>query len=87
MDAAPCALSLSASDPDGGCLCLDDLSEGIALPRTGTWVTGVPLKLTAVPAEGWRFVRWEGSVESTEETIALSPAADLTLTAVFERIP
>ena len=87
LDAAPCALSLSASDPDGGCLCLDDLSEGIALPRTGAWVTGVPLKLTAVPAEGWRFVRWEGSVESTEETISLSPAADLTLTAVFERIP
>ncbi len=84
-DASPCALSLSASDPDGGCLRLDDLSEAIALPWNGAWVTGVPLKLTAVPAEGWRFLRWEGSVESTEETITLTPAADLTLTAVFER--
>ena len=55
-------------------------------PWTGAWVTGVPLTLTAVPAEGWRFLRWTGSVESTDQTLTLTPTADLTLTAVFEPI-
>ena len=55
-------------------------------PWTGAWVTGVPLTLTARPAEGWRFLRWTGSVESTDQTLTLTPTADLTLTAVFEPI-
>ena len=83
LDAAPCALSLSVSDPDGGSLLLD----GCTLPgelRSGTWITGQPLTLTAQPAEGWRVVGWTGAADSDEATITLTPSGNVELVAVFE---
>ena len=85
-DAAPCALTLRVSDPAGGTARLNtavpDLSGG---SWAGTWLTGVPLTLTAEPAPGWRFVRWEGAASGTEPEITLTPAGDAALTAVFEK--
>ena len=86
-DAKACALSLRRSDPAGGSVVLDGLPQALdAAPWTGTWVTGVPLTLTARPAEGWRFVGWSGAVDSAEATITLTPAGDVELVAVFEQI-
>ena len=85
-NAAPCALTLGISDPAGGTVRLNaaalDLSGG---SWAGTWLTGVPLTLTAEPAPGWRFVRWEGAASGTEPEITLTPAGDAALTAVFEK--
>lgn len=34
-----------------------------------TYDYGIVVTLTATPDDGWRFVRWEGEVESTESTV------------------
>jgi len=33
---------------------------------------GISVTLTATPSDGWRFVRWEGDIESSEATIELA---------------
>ncbi len=86
LEAAPCALSLSVSDPAGGGLLLDGYDlPGAAL--TGTWITGQPLTLTAQPAEGWRFVGWTGANPDTAATVTIIPEGNTNVVAVFERIP
>ena len=87
-NAAPCALTLGISDPAGGTVRLNaaalDLSGG---SWAGTWLTGVPLTLTAEPAPGWRFVRWEGAAQTADGTLTLTPDGDVSFKAVFEKIP
>ena len=82
-----CALTVGLSDPAGGAV-----KVGVTAPTfqdgswTGAWVTGVTLNLTAEPAEGWRFVRWEGSAEGTEATASFVPSGDTEVIAMFEQI-
>ena len=45
------------------------------------------VRLTAVPEEGWKFVRWEGDLEGNENPAELTMDADKTVTAVFEPLP
>ncbi len=80
-------LTLSISDPDGGSVqlntCTPDLSEGT---WTGKYYSDYPLTLTAVAADGYRFVGWTGSVESSEETITVDLSdGGAQLEAVFEK--
>lgn len=93
LDAAPCAVTLTLSDPAGGSLSLN----GTRIPITdgswtGTWISGLSLSLRAEPAPGWRFAGWrldggasQDPSRSADPTLSLTPAGDLTLTAVFER--
>lgn len=80
------ALRLSLSEAEGGAVRMEtgglEFTDG---SWEGTWITGVPLKLKAEPAPGWRFVRWEGAAAGTEPEITLTPAGDTALTAVFEK--
>jgi len=48
---------------------------------------GSPLTLTAVPADGDRFVIWSGDVSSPDPSINVIVNAPLSLTANFERDP
>lgn len=51
----------------------------------GTYLTDYPVTATAVAREGYRFVCWQGSCESTEETIEVDVTdAGICLRAVFE---
>ena len=43
------------------------------------------VRLTAEPAEGWVFMRWEGGVTSNENPYSFSIQQDTEITAVFER--
>lgn len=54
-------------------------------PWSGTYFQQVPLGLEALPAPCFEFSHWEGDVRTTPQ-IALSPAADLNLTAIFRRV-
>ncbi|MBQ2618397.1 MAG: CotH kinase family protein [Oscillospiraceae bacterium] len=82
-----CGLRLGVPDPAGGSLRLcggtPELTGGT---WTGTWVTGVPLTLSAEAAPGWRFAGWRGSAEGEKATLTLTPTGDTELTAVFEKI-
>ena len=55
-----------------------------AVNGAGSYLTGTKVMLTAVPADGFRFVRWNDEVvtASREETVS----DDVTYTAVFEPI-
>ncbi len=41
------------------------------------------VSLTAIPGENWNFLRWEGDVQSEENTIEIEMDGDKTITAVF----
>ncbi len=54
---------------------------------TGIYFKGVPIRVTAIPAEGYRFSHWEGlggGVE-TDESVEITMRGDLEQTAVFTR--
>jgi hypothetical protein len=54
-------------------------------PWNGTYFPNVPITLTAVPNAGYRFLKWEGVISnSNQQTITVSPKANLALTAIFE---
>lgn len=81
-------LALSINDPAGGTVQINttqpDLSEG---QWSGSYFTDYPVTLTAVPAKGYRFVRWEGAVQTGEPEISLKlHKGGAQLRAVFEKI-
>ncbi len=55
----------------------------------GTYTYGTTATLTATPNTGYKFVKWvnaSGTTVSTNASYSLSVTADITLTAVFEKL-
>ena len=78
---------LKVNDVEGGAIKLNttkpDLSKG---SWSGKYYTDYPVTVTAVPAEGYEFAGWSGSVNSDCATIEAEVAAGgITLEAMFER--
>jgi len=75
-------LTLNVSPSGGGKL----FTNGVEVPSnfTGIYFKDIPIKLKAIPALGYRFVRWDGDIESTDEEISVIPDGDKNITAVFE---
>lgn len=46
----------------------------------------VPIDLTVKPASGWRFIEWQGAVQSVQPSVSFVPAATDTILAVFTPI-
>lgn len=62
--------------------------KGEASASADESVSGTSIKLTATPAEGYHFVRWEmnpDTVEVDQDGIFILPNEDVTATAVFEQ--
>ncbi|MBK7379893.1 MAG: CotH kinase family protein [Ignavibacteriales bacterium] len=53
-------------------------------PWFGQYFYSVSIKIKAIPNFGFKFVRWEGDVNSTETEIDYTLISNLNLTAVFE---
>jgi hypothetical protein len=53
---------------------------------TGIYFQDVPIEITAIPQQGYRFLRWEGApgINSVTETISITLEDDISLRAVFE---
>ncbi len=66
-----CVVNLSASPVAGG-----------SVVGEGNYLTGASCAVQAIPAEGYRFVKWSDGNTNPERHITLS--GDLTLTAYFE---
>lgn len=61
-----------------------DLSEG---SWSGKYYTDYPITITAMPAEGYRFVGWNGSINSESATIETELLqGGIVLEALFEKI-
>lgn len=60
--------------------------EGTADPPVGEWSyeEDTEVILTATPAAGWRFDRWEGDVTGTDASVTVAMDVDISVEAVFE---
>lgn len=81
-------VNLQVNDPAGGTVRINtttpDVSNG---SWSGRYYTDFPVTITAVPADGYRFVGWSGSFEGTEATIEVPVVSGgITLRAHFEKI-
>lgn len=57
---------------------------GSVHPSGGVFAAGAELRFQATPEDNFRFVRWEGDVESTANPLTLAINKDFRLRAVFE---
>jgi hypothetical protein len=73
-------LTLEAQPPGSGTFRLTVVE--VEPPFTGLFYLGIPITVTALPAEGWAFAGW--SEGSDEVTTTLTLDGDATLTAWFE---
>ena len=55
-------------------------------PEQATYTFGQEVELTAIPDAGWRFVAWEGSVQSTQNPLTVTVDGDMRLAPTFEQI-
>ena len=68
-------VDVSAAPEDGG-----------SVGGAGSYRSGRTARLTATPAEGYRFVRWIGDASGTASSVRLTVNDDKTATAVFDLI-
>ena len=59
---------------------------GTVSTEGGTYDEGTEVTITASPAEGYRFVNWEGN-SSTSDSLTITLNSNQTYTALFELIP
>jgi len=52
-------------------------------PWTGNYFEDVPIQISAIPYDGYEFVRWEGSIESESDTLVHYLTKNAWLSAVF----
>lgn len=62
------------------------VSEQIMNSLTPDYPAGTVVKLTANPAEGWEFIRWEGDLTGDENPTTITIDEEKAVTAVFELI-
>ena len=60
--------------------------EGGSISGAGSYRSGRTARLTATPADGYRFVRWIGDASGTASSVRLTVNDDKTATAVFDLI-
>ncbi|MBP5092803.1 MAG: CotH kinase family protein [Abditibacteriota bacterium] len=78
-------VTLNVSNAAAGCIKINTVTPD-TYPWTGKYFNEIPITLTAVPNDGYRFVRWEG-VNINGVTGTFTPfEADANITAVFEVI-
>ena len=60
--------------------------DGTTDPAAGThdYDEGTTVTITATPASGWEFVRWEGDATGTSDSTTVTMDSDKTVTAIFE---
>ncbi len=79
------SLTVHLSEPDAGVVILANVPLG-EFPANGLYFNGVPLKLRALAAPGFRFVGWRGGFASDQAETVQTLSTQTAVTAVFERI-
>ena len=78
-------VTLTVSNKDEGLIRLNTITPK-DYPFKGYYFGGVPIKFTALPKPGFKFVRWENATSSSEPTITLNLTGNIKLNAVFEPV-
>jgi hypothetical protein len=61
------------------------IEGGIITPADGSFQEGRQISVLATPTAGWRFVRWEGDIVSTQNPSSYIVAKNTRVTGIFER--
>ena len=61
------------------------VDETVIQTKNKDYEVGTTVELSANPAEGWEFVRWEGDLESSSNPEQVTVNEETNITAVFER--
>ena len=64
-----------------------EAGHGGSLTGSGTYDKGIKITLTAIPDEGYRFVRWTGPVSSTVNPLTMDADEITGIRAEFEPLP
>ncbi len=78
-------LTLNLSEQGAGKIHLNTIDVK-TFPWSGKYFKNNTIFVTAIPNPGYEFVRWEGAVNSTEQTISVTTAEAISLTAVFNYV-
>lgn len=57
---------------------------GVVTPTSGTYDEGTLVTIEAIPSNGYSFVEWTGSIQSTDNPVIRTMDSDMDITAVFE---
>jgi len=78
-------LIIDISDPNAGRIEVHNLNI-LTFPDTGIYFQNIPVRIVAMPNEGYQFVNWQGNSGdiSNSDTILVVLIGDSTITAVFE---
>lgn len=81
-------VNLEVNDTKGGTILLNTTTPDLSKENwSGRYYTDFPITVTAVPAEGYRFVGWTGSYEGNEENVEVPVVSGgITLHAIFEKM-
>ncbi len=74
---------LPQAPPGSFTLTVNVEGQGTVEPSSGSFVAGTEVTLTASPASGWQFDRWEGDASGNANPLAITINANMTITAVF----
>lgn len=77
------SVNIYVTDTSMGYINLNSLTL-TTLSWKGAYFMNVPLKIIAVPKRGYRFVRWEGTVTGTEDSLTVTLTDHLNAIAVFQ---
>lgn len=80
-------VTVKMNDTAGGTIQLNTTTPDMSYGSwTGKYYTDYPITVTAIPADGYKFVGWSGSVTSDSATIETEVlTGGITLEAVFEK--
>lgn len=57
--------------------------QGSVSPQNGTYTQGQSVTVTATPASGWAFDRWEGDVSGSQNPVSVTMNSNVSISAVF----
>ena len=79
--------TINISDHDAGRIGIHDINIS-SFPDTGIYFQDIPVKLKAIPNDGYQFVNWQGNsgAISNSDSISVVLMGDSTITAVFADI-
>ena len=75
-------LNLTINNPAGGSVQLNSLQLNSATWQ-GEYFDNIPVSLTAVPNEGYRFSHWQGDVNTNSASLELNRSTNTSLLAIF----
>jgi len=80
-------VELKKNDINGGDVLINTIKPTFNSDKwVGNYFIDYPVKVTATPKSGYKFIGWQGASESTDPTIEIEFSKDISLTAVFEKI-